>query len=214
MYLLGSVWFKGIAPNPVDVLRYRLGGAWVRHPSEGWWSDGDRLSRDQSTPLVIVLSEFFSRRLLRRFFFQHLRRFFFFTNTRRNGATMGNDGEEKYPGRPEWGKHNYSWKVPDFIGFEFLAIYIRAFRAWWFYPLLLIFDLETLISSVLWWYRDRDTDVLNHIIVCNYATRVYPTPISKLAKRLNKYELMKSKMDHYFDRVGLPEMSRLWYSGL
>lgn len=210
MYLLGSAWFSGSHPNPLKLLSYKLGKNWVRHPSPGWWSDPDRLSRDQSTPLVICLAEFFQGRLLREFFFNHLKRGFFFTNTRKNGATIHNHGHFKYgPHEPDY-VYDYSWKMPDFIGPEFLAIYIRAFGLWWLYPLLCIFDLETLIGSIHWRFKADQTDVLNHLIVCEYGTRKLPTPISILARKLISKDDFNRKMHYYFGRVGLLPMFELW----
>ena len=213
MWLLGEVWFRNIAPAAaLNLLKYQhTNGSWSRHPSEGWWADGDRLSRDQATPLVIALSECYPKYILWDFFIQHFKRGFFFFNTRKNGATLNNHGTDKYYGHPKDGQYDYAWKLPDPPGAEFFAIYIRALRIWWLYPMLLILDLETLIGSVIWKFKTGQTDVLNHMIVCEYATRVYKTPLSILAKRLNSKDQFNANLEYYFNRVGLIEMAKLWY---
>lgn len=206
MYALGELWFKGMRPSLP--MAYCIEGSWVRYPGPGWWSDKDRLSRDQATPLIILMG-YTSKKLLFIFLLKHILRLGFFTNTRRNGATRLNHGTDKYAGHPEDGQYDYSWKLPDFITLEFIAIYIRACGFWFLYPILCILDLETLLSSILWKYR-KGTDVLNHLIASTYFINKYPTPTSLLAYRLIDRVAFNEKMSYYFNRIGLMEMYRLW----
>ena len=214
MLFLGFHWFvdKWYHLPSMTLARFYHGNdLYIRHPSPGWWSEPDRLSRDQATPLVISLSVFGYDGYLRGFFLSHLKRFGFMTNTRRNGATKELHGTDKYLGHPEDGQYDYSWKLPDFIGPEFISVYIRAFNCWWLYPLLVICDVETLIGSLLWRYSKKgQTDVLNHMIVCEYANRVLPTPTGWLAKKLNDPDQFNRNLFYYFNRIGMPEMGELW----
>lgn len=180
---------------------------YIRHPSEGWWSEPDRFSRDQAIPFVIYMSKLGLHKSLFKFMMKHIFRLGLFWNTRRNGATPENHGQLKYSDSDEI--YNYNWKLPDGSGPEFWALYIRGFRWWLLYPLLCLFDLETVFSAIkrrIW----PDNDPLNHVIVSVYSNRVMPTPCSKLVSLINDKEETLSRMRYYFDRVGMPEMVELW----
>lgn len=218
MYYLGIIlflseeWlFRHKASRAITQLCYDYPNSiYVRHPSSGWWSDPDRLSRDQATPLVILMS-IVNKRKLWHFFWAHLSRGFFFWNTRRNGATPYNHGKPKHPGDPNSTLYDYTKKLPD-IGLSFISLYIRTLRLWPLYPLLYILDLEHLISSILWYFK-KETDILNHLIVTQYSNLVYPTLWSWLALKLLNKSDVNDKLESYFNRVGMPEMAQLWAMG-
>jgi len=185
-------------------------GLFVRHPSPGWWSDTDRLSRDQSTPLVILLFELRNFTPLKHFLSRLLKRGGFFWNTKRNGATIENHGDFKWPGdRTNTSTYDYSWKLPDIAGPEFWGVVIRGYKLWFLWPLLWISDLETLFSA----FRHRSiehTDVLNHVIISQYSARNMPTPISWLASKVDNPARLSRKLKDYFNRVGFSPMYTLW----
>lgn len=213
MFFLGIKWFTDEWPAINKHMLNRLecpDHLYRRHPSTGWWSDCDRFSRDQATPLVIALSELGDIFRLTEFFIKHLKRCFFFTNVRRNGATIFNHRSLRNPdGDPRYGYYDYNWKIPDFITPKFMAIYIRGFD---FKPLrwlLYLLDLELIIRTLML-NNNRETDVLNHLIVSYYAVRKYPNSLSKFNMKLIDKALFNHKLEVYFNRVGMEPMAKLW----
>lgn len=212
MYALGQLFFKNKRLNfPVTSLQDpRDKYSYLRHPDRwGWWADSDRFSRDQATPLVICLGEYGHLSRLRKFFIRHILRLGFMTNTRRNGVWK--DEAEHRRKAPDWKPWNYSWKLPDYCFLEFWGLYIRAFRAWYLYPLLYICDLETLLGSIIWKYKDKDEDVLNHLIVTTYINRVYPTFVGRRSYKIIDKHKFNTNLQSYFERVGASEMAKLWF---
>lgn len=171
-------------------------GIYRRHPDPSmWYSDWDRLSRDQATPLVICMGELNFKSRLWIFFKRHVKRFGFMTNTMRNGVWRNEKRHRVMNPAKKW---DASWKVPDFCGPEFFGLYIRAFKWWFLWPLLLISDLETLLGSIIRRFN-KDHDVLNHVMICHYAKTHYPTPIIWLANLFNDHNDLIGKMNIYFN---------------
>jgi len=155
-----------------------------RYPDPSYWGGlSDRFSRDQSVPNVVAMG-LLQRDHLKRFFLEHLkhRALLFTTNTRRNWAWP--------PGDPRYDANEYRWKVPDLTFGSFHALYIRAFKAKWLYPLLLILDLDLLGGAIakLFYAKDpTNNDDLNHLITQYQADMIMPTPWSWLAKRVYRW---------------------------
>lgn len=211
MYRLGMLWFarESILTGFHMMLRCSKGN-YKRHAANGWWSDCDRMSRDQMTSVVIWLAETKHNVLFKEFYVELLKRFGFFTNTRRNGATKENHGKRKWPNHPtNFSKYDYSKKIADFVTLKFLAIWIRGANAWYLRPLLYLLDLEALIGTIRH-NKTKESDVLNHLICSHYFIRKYPTIISKFSYRLINREVFNRKLDTYFKRVGLEPMCELW----
>lgn len=211
-------------------------GNFRRHPANPpWASECNRFSRDQATSLLMSMGyEPKAYPSLCKFFKAHLRRgLLFMTNTRRNGATRENHGTEfKKDGNGKPVFRNYNWKLPDLTGPEFWALYIRAFRIKWMYPLLYILDLETLISVYSRIKNAEDNDDLNLICILVNAHMTMPTVVSKFALRTYilkrprvvephfKSEFYKlygsnsgpeSAIYKYFDKgIGEPPLYKLW----
>ena len=150
-----------------------------RYPDPAYWGgQSDRFSRDQAIPNVVAMG-FMNRQRLSRFFWGHLksRGLLFMTNTRDNWAWQ--------PGHPEYDPQKYKWKLPDVTLFSFWALYVRAFRNYALYPLLLFLDLEMLGSVLIkcfWYGKDKSkNDDLNLQIEMLQSMAVMPTPVSKLA---------------------------------
>jgi len=157
-----------------------------RHPdSSKWYGHCDRLSRDQATPLVISLGEFGFKKILWVFMLKHILRLGFMTNTRRNWQypTLKEHNEHNH-----WVDWNYDWKLPDFAGPEFWGYYIRALKLWPLYPLLVLFDFENLVNTIIkcWFYgKDpKNSDDQNHILSLLQSQRRLPTPISWLSRKV------------------------------
>ena len=67
------------------------------------------------------------------------------------------------------------------------------------YPLVMLFDLETLFSSIfhrMGW--SNGDDVANHCAICIYGMQRIPTPIMYLANKINSYEDMMAKHKSYW----------------
>lgn len=161
-------------------------GRFCRHPDTiKWYSNPDTLSRDQLTPLLLNLGLTSGHPRLKSLFFAHMRRGFLFAwNTRMNGA---------YPGQP-----TYAWKLPDLTGPEIWACWIRAMDAWYLYPLLCLFDVQTLISSVQRRYFATDNIQMNQVLITDFSTRRLPTPVSLLAREI------------YGKKVGRGALTTMW----
>lgn len=158
-------------------------GLYCRHPNpDKWYSRNDTFSRDQLTPLIAYLSIIGVMAPIRRLFKQHLKRGLLFAwNTREI---------DSYPGQD-----NYKWKIPDITGPEIWAMWIRAFNCYTLYPLLFLFDIQTLISSILYRFKLTDSTLqMNHVLMVDFSNEVMPTLISKLAKWIYGKETPKAAL--------------------
>lgn len=179
-----------------------------RHPDPVmWYSRCNVLSRDQATPLVIGMGVFKFKKKLFWFMLHHIKRLGFMTNTRKNHQWETIYLQKKYGNpRDNW---NYKWKLPDFCGPEFWGLYIRGFKFWPLYPLLILFDLETLIGAIVRRFNEDD-DVLNHVMISQYALRCMPTPTSWITDKINDNAVLLVKMRAYCNRIKLP-MDEIYY---
>lgn len=106
-------------------------GNYRRHPTKGWASQCDVMSRDQSEPLILALGKFNSRRRLKEYALGLLKRGGFMTNKRINGDTTDHK------------------KIPDTALPQTLANLIRAFNFWPMWPALLVLDLFLLGGTII-----------------------------------------------------------------
>lgn len=177
-------------------------GGYKRHPdSRYWYSDDNRMSRDQATPLLASLAISNSKKSLARQLLHHAKRLFLFsTNTRRNGTTADNHGMEYAPGRV----YDYSWKVPDLMIFDIWSIFIRGLNLKLLYPLLLVADLQTYINARILLRNPTDTDVANFFIKHSLSRKLLPTFIGawtdSLLKRLN----LEARIAVRYSAPGMP----------
>lgn len=172
-------------------------GRFRRHPdSDYWYSDCDRMSRDQTIPLLSAMA-IHSPYYLNRHFKDHLSRCLLFTtNTRRNGATKANHGMVK-GGHKTGDTYDYSWKMPDITFMDVWAIYIRGFRSWVLWPLLVIFDLQLLANSILIKMNPDKVDIMQHTCQILLAKHSMPTPISFLAAEFINIDDYKDRLNEY-----------------
>lgn len=152
-------------------------GVLLRHSNPDYdASDWDRMSRDQLQPMVIACG-YWSERELKKLAKGHLKRgFLFANNTRRNGATKKNHGTF-VAGETR----NYDWKIPDPTGPEIWGNFIRAFKCWPLYPLLLIFDIETFVGAIKWRWFPKHNIALNHTLSVLQSRDRMPTPWTYLS---------------------------------
>jgi hypothetical protein len=100
--------------------------------------------------------------------------FLFAWNVRNNDAV---------PGTPE-----YAWKIPDPTLTQVWALEIRMLRLWILYPLLILFDLETLIGNIVRYFQGNSSSIdIQNTILATHASKTYmPTPTSRLAFKILK----------------------------
>ena len=202
---------RGMLPRYFDELvRYKhvmaklhvAPGVFVRHSNPDYdASDWDRMSRDQFQPMIIAAG-YYDRSELKKIFRGHLKRGLLFTNNvRRNGATKTNHG--KFVSGEI---RNYNWKIPDPTGPEIWGNFIRSYKAWWFYPLLVMFDLELFAGAIKWRFFRKHNIALNHTLSLLQSIDRMPTPLSWLsAKVMTPEKLIVICKDHLNDRyVGMP----------
>lgn len=225
--------FPYINQNQVyDKLRCGIGNYRRHNDATYWYADCDRGSRDQITPNIIFWALSKNTKRLWDYFKGHLLRgLLFTTNLRRNGTTEENHGYSRpgaeplnkfhefvlkyripFFGVPD-GTRNNNLKIPDLTLFEFWSWYIRGFRLYPLYPLLLILDIESFVNSILKrTLVKEDVDVLNHVVSCTLAHYVMPTPWTIIANRyINSAEDMDKKFEKYFEWHRSPKMIHdLW----
>lgn len=101
-------------------------------------------------------------------------------------------------------KNYFRYQNGDVGFFEDAGYYIRAFKAWYLYPVLLLGDTQMFINSLVRLYKGRDTndvsDDINHTIALLQAQNTYPTPVSWLARKVYKFIKggIQSRWNWYF----------------
>lgn len=172
-------------------------GKWRRsiHPDK-WYSEYNRTSRDQLTPLLILLGYYKLTPELWLAFKDHLKRGLLFAyNFRRNHVYEKYEDHIKYSTSDvEW---NYNWKLPDITGPEFWALYIRGFFNRGLYPILYLLDCHTLLGSFVIRFNKQD-DVINHICTLEYAKVRMDTFVMKLARWITPRSLLQKRLDNFF----------------
>ena len=181
-------------------------GVFKRHPNTSrWYGQCDRMSRDQITPNIVAWGlmgpKGRGRELLNRTLWSNMKRLMLFTTN-----TKGNS--DNYP--------KDSWKLPDFTGPHVWAMYIRAYRAWALYPLLMVLDIENLASNIIkhfsYFKNPNNSDDLNNIAYLLQARESMPTPISWLSRMIYNFRPKtnptragylseygpQTALDHYF----------------
>jgi hypothetical protein len=186
---------------------------WRRAPDAGkWYADWDRFSRDQAIPLIILMGEKKLYKHLAWFIFGHIQRgMLFMTNTRRNHVYMKYEDHVKYSTPDvEW---DPKWKLPDITGPEFWALLIRAMPTpvrLALYPLLVLFDLETLCGAIVRrFFRKDNRDVINHSLILVNGMRRCPTFVMYLATKVTSKSFLKPRLNAFFSQPGEPRIDLL-----
>lgn len=184
------------------VTKYHVAhGVLVRHPDvDRQASDWDRGSRDQTIPFLVAMSVWGWQKELWKYFLGHARRLFFFHNFRQNGATKRNHGKKDFPG----GKlYDYSMRIPDISDPEIFGLYIRGFRLWLLWPLLIFCDLFTLGGAIHKRWFSKSNIVFNHELIVLHSRHVMPTGIGWICQKIYDRERAIEKMaDHFADFGG------------
>ena len=213
-----SIYPHGYYPDYIKGLeKLMVGSKLIRHPSPGWWSDTDRGSRDQYTPILIMAAIYKGKRL-RQLFWDHAKRLFLFTtNVRRNWVTKANHGTTPYTSGPQTpgrfdqfilknsipivpvDKHfrNYNWKPADFTGPEIWAIYARGFGYWWLRPLVWLGDVHTYLDTLAK-AKNKDKDLSNTLNILIFTMLYKPSWLTKKSIMLLDMENVKSRLKQYY----------------
>lgn len=97
--------------------------------------------------------------------------------------------------------------------------FIRAFRVWYLYLLLPLFDVPLIVNSIIRCIKGRNFDDVgddvNHIGDLAQAQNVYATPTSWIARQIYKHFRPRGPqyaLDWYFRPAagGNPEFAQLW----
>lgn len=157
-------------------------GSYYRNPWDGI------ISRDQYHGVLAALIVGKHYKALFRAFLHHGAWLWLFTyNTRINGQNPWN-GEAK-------------WKWPDLTLFDIWALYIRGsgWLGYLLYPLLCIFDIHLLLSTLVVNAEPvKKDDVINHTLKLIISKDRLPTPISWLALKLLNKEKLIEKLKVYW----------------
>lgn len=148
----------------------------VRHPDTSmWYGQVDRFSRDQLIPLLCSYIVDYRWREVMHILELHKKNWF---------LTAWNKKGNGHMDLPD--------KFPDITGPEVWALWIRmrVVTPRWFWDLLLpVFDLETLIGSIVWRFKSsKDRVTRNHMLVCLTGMRYRPTWVMRLAFRINDWD--------------------------
>ena len=165
-------------------------GQVVRHPEgeQVWTREEDRSSRDQNIPILCALIKINGvESALPRIASAVMRNFSRFHNYIHNG---------RYERKP--------WYTVDVAGPEIWGLFIRGLKLWYLYPLLCIFDFETLVGTVLWnkFKKESNNDIPQHLCVVKTINDVMPTPFGWLALKLLNKESAILKVKQYYDFPG------------
>lgn len=185
-------------------------GRFRRSWHEGkWYAEYDRMSRDQFIPLLMWYG-IAAPKVLWWIFLDHLKRGLLFTyNTRRNYVYAL--AEEHYAKSPPDVKWRYEWKCPDLTGPEVWGLYIRGFWNYWLYPLLWIFDIETVLSSIVIRLRPKKDDCINHAVILEYQKYRMPTLLTYLANLITPRSLLQKRLDTFFGKDDEPPLNEIYY---
>lgn len=169
-------------------------GGYVRHPfpettKNGFGSFYDNpwagcISRDQLTGIIAALISLKEYKAMLRLIFNHsLRGFLFAYNTIHNGADPRTAG----------------WKFPDLTLLDIWAHELRGLGwiSWLFYPVLMIFDLQMLASTIVNNNRFR-LDPISYAIKLIVSKEHVPTVISLLSWKLCDKKKLIEDIDRYW----------------
>lgn len=176
----GTIWALSKTQPLINMAMYNQDGEEpVRHPNKAkWYGRPGRFSRDQLIPYLCFLIMWPAPHLRENLFRQHKKKWLVTTWNRIRNFVYEDKDEHYIKSTPDV-KWDPSPKMPDLTLFEVWGLWIRAYRAYLLYPLLLIFDLETLGGTITWWWRE-DRLTRNHLLVMYVTNKVMPTPWSWL----------------------------------
>lgn len=190
-------------------------GQYRRHPDKHMWYSREGISRDQLIPFIMVLGEYGLGLSLKDLFVSHLKRgLLFASNTFHNWQFVDRAEHElksKHNSRP-W--NGNAWKLPDITGPDIWGLYIRAFKAKWAYPLLVVFDIYIFLDALFKRFVSNDRDCINMVLIFIHSQRVMPTPFSWLTKKIFPFNKVRVLLGSFFGRPQEPPLDSMSISVL
>lgn len=112
--------------------------------------------------------------------------------------------------------HFFTAQNGDLITYEY-NLYIRMFRLWYLWPLLLILDLGLVVNAIIRVIKNRRDsddvgDCINITSMIYVATQVLPTPTNWLARMIYKtfHPGIQKAWDWYYRHPENPPMNEVW----
>lgn len=188
-----EIGFGAYVRHPVPVATNNKFGAYYNNPWDGC------ISRDQLGGILLgIIAERDYLAMLRLMLHWSLRLFLFSYNTIQNGedTTKTKFSIFKFFYNPE--QENY-YKMPDLTFFNMWGLALRGFgvMSWIFWPLLVVFDIHMLADAMLA-NKDDNKSINSHLGRLHVATKVAPTPLSYLSRKLANKQVFKKKAEHYW----------------
>lgn len=198
----------------------------VRHPDKSKWYGLDwRFSRDQLVPFICGLIGMKRARLDdqgagKKLFQMHSRRGFVLAWNKYRNHVYPDLAEHNAKATPDvlWRPEP---KFPDFTGPEVWALWLRLFlesrRFFLCWPIawlvLNVLDLETLIGSIHWRYRE-DRVTRNHLLVSIVARASTPTLVSWVNFRVCNFEDLINRWDDHCEATGELNTAGLFFAAV
>jgi hypothetical protein len=175
-------------------------GRYRRHPDPTkWYYNADNVTRDQMIPLTAAWALLGTVDLARAHAKERAKRAFFHFSGQNDGANAGPLIIKK-------------WYEIDPPSLSELGTLIRACRAWFLYPLLLVYDLQLLADVAfgrsmsernLW---DSDNQLLPQLLA---GIKVYPTPWTLWAKHIYGTKNVLERLLKYHTQGEMLELYKL-----
>ena len=189
-------------PRMMPVGMYLYGTEPVRHPDRNkWYGRPGRFSRDQLVAMLCGLAMSHNPWARKELFKMHFKRGFVLAWNRIRNHVYEDPAEHLAKSTPDvlW---NPRPKMPDICGPEVWALWIRVWRAWPLYPLLLVLDLESFLGALHWRYFRRDNVARNHLLSVYIGVQVMPTPISILSYYATDFVELKRRWKNHCAATG------------
>jgi hypothetical protein len=194
-----------VAGFQVPIQYYLMNGEPVRHPDKNkWYGRPGRFSRDQLVAMLCGMA--IDRRnewAREKLFSMHKKRWFVLAWNKIRNHVYEDYEEHRVKSTPDVA-HRPEPKFPDITGPEVWALWIRVLRIWWLYPLLLIFDLETLGGALHWKYFRDDNVARNHLLISHVSKKVFPTPWGLIAFYITDFVELKKRWKKHCESCGEP----------
>lgn len=163
------------------------------------------MSRDQMTALLVAMGINKDYKRIFITFLRHILRgcLFMSNSVEFDSKVVSLDLDLKTGKQVPKYEHTQKKRLPGFGFLEYFNLFLRGLPAlgYLLYPLVCLFDLETLGGSIMIRYFQKEkVDVANHCSVCIYGMQRVPTPIMYLANKINSHSDMMERHKKYWDR--------------
>lgn len=194
-----------VTGHQVPIQYYLMNEEPVRHPDQNkWYGRPGRFSRDQLVAMLCGMAIDQRNEWARETLFKmHRKKWFVLAWNKIRNHVYETEEEHRVKSTPDvaW---NPAPKFPDICGPEVWALWIRVMRAWWLYPLLFLFDLESLLGSIHWAAWRKDNVARNHLLVTHVSMEVFPSLWSWMSWHITDWKDLKARWKHHCEVCGEP----------